>query len=60
MISGFKKLKITGKSVDNALVAYVNKFGGIIATVDVKLKGAIKKNGGSVLSLANDRIIMEP
>ena len=60
MISSFKKLKIAGKSVDDAIVAYVSKFGGIIATMDVELKGTIKKKGGSILSLANDRIILEP
>ena len=60
MISGFTKLKLSGRSVDDALVAYVKQNGGIIATIDMELKSRIKKNGGSILSLANDKIILEP
>jgi len=59
-IKDFKKLKISGDSVDNALVAYVKKKGGIIATIDIELKKRIRENGGSILSVANDRIILEP
>lgn len=53
-------MKISGDSVDNALVAYVKKNGGIIATVDMELKKRIRENRGSILSIANDRIILEP
>ena len=45
--------------MDNALVSYVKKHHGIIATVDTELKKRIR-NFGSVISLANDRIILEP
>jgi len=34
--------------------------GGIIATVDIDLKKRIRNFGGSILSLANDRIVLEP
>jgi len=32
----------------------------MVATVDYELKRRIKKSGGSILSLANDRILLEP
>ncbi|MGI0073051.1 MAG: hypothetical protein ACREA3_04500 [Nitrosotalea sp.] len=32
---------------------------GIIATIDAELKRRIKENGGSILSVSNDRIILE-
>ena len=55
-----KKISISGKSVDDALVSYVKEHGGIIATIDAELKMRIKKNGGSVLSVSSDKIILEP
>ena len=55
-----KKISILGKSVDDALVYYVKEHGGIIATLDAELKARIKKNAGSVLSVSNDKIILEP
>ena len=54
------KISIYGKSVDDALVLYVEKNGGIVATIDSKLKTRIKQSGGSVLSVSNDKIILEP
>ncbi len=56
----FPKISISGKSVDDALVLYVEKNGGIVATIDAKLKARIKQSGGSVLSVSNDKIILEP
>ena len=56
---GFKKIKIPGNSVDDALVLYVEKNHGIVATIDVELKRRIKENGGSILSVSNDRIVLE-
>jgi uncharacterized protein len=60
IIKNFKEIKICGKSVDDALVLYVQKNRGIIATIDSELKRRIKENGGFVLSVTNDRIILEP
>lgn len=51
---------ISGKSVDDALVSYVKENGGIVATIDMELKSRIKKSGGSVLSVSNDKIVLEP
>ncbi len=55
----FKKIKIPGISVDDALVVYVKKNGGIVATIDIELKRRIKETGGTILSLANNRIVLE-
>lgn len=55
-----QKIEISGRSVDDALVSYVKENGGIVATVDIELKSRIKKSGGSVLSVSNDKIVLEP
>jgi rRNA-processing protein FCF1 len=60
IIKNFKKIKIPGKSVDDALVSHVKKNRGIVATIDTELKRRVKENGGSILSMANDKIILEP
>jgi uncharacterized protein len=57
---GLGRMKISGNKVDDALVYHVKKNGGIVATMDVELKRKIKEKGGTILSLANDRIILEP
>ena len=41
------------------LVYLVEKNGGIVATMDKELKSKIKEVGGSVLSIHNDKIILE-
>lgn len=33
--------------------------GGIVATIDGELKNRIKKIGGSILSVSNDKIVLE-
>lgn len=42
------------------MVSYVQKNGGIVATIDIELKKRIKENGGSILSVTNDKIVLEP
>ena len=54
-----KKIPISGKFADKALIDYVKQYGGIIGTMDKELKSMVKKNGGSIISLSNDRIILE-
>ncbi len=54
-----KKISISGKFADKALIDYVKQHGGIIGTMDKELKDMIKKNGGSVISFSNDRIVLE-
>lgn len=52
-------IKISGINADNALINYVKSNQGLIATLDKELKKKIKKFNGTVISLANDRIILE-
>ena len=54
-----KKISISGKFADKALIEYVKQHGGIIGTMDKALKDKIKKNGGSIVSFSNDRIVLE-
>ena len=54
-----KKISISGKFADKALIDYVKQHGGIIGTMDKDLKDLIKKNGGSIVSFSNDRIVLE-
>ncbi len=58
-IKKLKTLQISGNYADESLISYVKKHGGIIATVDKELKNKIKKLGGSIISLSNDRIVLE-
>jgi len=37
----------------------VEKNHGIVATIDIDLKKRIKEKGGSILSISNNRIILE-
>lgn len=41
-------------------MSHVEKNGGIVATIDAQLKNRIKKVGGSILSVSNDKIVLEP
>ena len=54
-----KTTEMSGKFADQAIIERVRKRGGIIATLDSELKNKIKSLGGSVMSLSNDRIVLE-
>ena len=54
-----KKISISGKFADKALIDYVKQYGGIIGTMDKELKDMVKKKGGSIISFSNDRIVLE-
>ena len=54
-----KKIAIAGKFADQALIDYIKQHGGIIATMDKELKKKIKNFGGSIMSLSNNRIVLE-
>ncbi len=58
-IKKLKILQISGNYADESLVLYVRENGGIIATVDKELKNKVKESGGSIISLSNDRIVLE-
>lgn len=58
-IKNFKKINIGGTFADDSIIQYVKESGGIIATIDKELKYKIKNYGGSVISIANNRIVLE-
>lgn len=59
-IKNLKEIKIFGTFVDESIILYTKKHGGIIATMDTNLKHRIKEFGGSVISISNDKIVLEP
>ncbi len=59
LIKSFKTINLGGSYADESFVNYVKKTGGIVATMDKELKSAIKKTGGSIISVSNNRIILE-
>lgn len=58
-IKNFKKINIGGTFADDSILQYVKENGGIVATIDKDLKYKIKNHGGSVISIANNRIVLE-
>ena len=58
-IKDFKTNSITGKTADLGILDFVEKNGGMVATMDRELKSKIKQVGGSVLSVHNDKIVLE-
>ena len=58
-IKNFKTNLITGKTADLGILDFVGKNGGMVATMDRELKSKIKEVGGSVLSIHNDKIVLE-
>ena len=59
-IKNLKEIKISGTYVDESIISYTKEHGGIIATMDTNLKHRIKEVGGSVISISNDKIVLEP
>mgnify|MGYP001354566263 FL=1 len=58
-IKNFKTNSIIGKTADLGILDFVEKNGGMVATMDRELKSKIKQAGGSVLSIHNDKIVLE-
>ena len=58
-IKNFKTNSITGKTADLGILDFVGKNGGMVATIDRELKTKIKEVGGSILSIHNDKIVLE-
>ena len=54
-----KTTEMSGKFADQAIIERVRNRGSIIATLDSELKNKIKSLGGSVMSLSNDKIVLE-
>ena len=58
-IKNFKTNDIDGKTADLGILDFIKKQRGIVATMDKNLKIQIKESGGSVLSMHNDKIVLE-
>ena len=58
-IKNFKTNIISGKTADLGILDFIEKNGGIVATMDKELKNNIKKIGGSVISISNNKIVLE-
>ncbi len=58
-IKNFKIIPILGTFADKELLDYVSKNRAIVATMDKELKRQIKNLGSSIMSLSNDRIVLE-
>ena len=58
-IKNFKTNSISGKTADIGILGFIQKNGGIVATMDKNLKNQIKELGSSILSMHNDKIVLE-
>jgi len=58
-IKNFKTNDIDDKTADLGILDFVKRQRGIVATMDKNLKNQIKESGGSVLSMHNDKIVLE-
>ena len=58
-IKNFKINDIDGSNADTAILNFIKENRSIVATVDRDLKNKIKQSGSSILSIHNDKIILE-
>ena len=58
-IKNLKTIPINGNFADKELLSYVKDNRSIIGTMDKELKKQIKRAGGSIISLSNDKIVLE-
>ncbi len=58
-IKNFKTIQILGSFADKELIDYVSKNRVIVATMDKELKKQIKIFGSSIMSIHNDKIVLE-
>ena len=54
-----KKIPLSGTYADKEIINYIKEKRCIIGTLDKELKKQIKQLGSSVLSLSNNKIILE-
>lgn len=59
-VKRLRTVDVPGTFADKSIRDHVAVHGGIVATLDRDLKSEIKKSGGSVISLSNDSIVLEP
>ena len=58
-IKNFKTNEIDGNDADSAILDHIKENRCIVATMDKELKNKIKQLGGSILSIHNDKIVLE-
>ena len=58
-VSHLETLPIQGTFADSGILEYLKTNSCIVGTMDRRLKKQIKSCGGSVLSFANDKIVLE-
>ncbi len=58
-IKNFKTNEIDGSNADDVIFDFVKNNRMIVATMDKELKHKIKQLGSSILSIHNDKIILE-
>lgn len=58
-IKSFKVIQFGGSFADSEFISYVKSHGGVVATMDRDLKASLKKLGGSVMSISNNKIVLE-
>ena len=58
-IKNFKINDIDGTDADSAIIDYIKENRSIVATMDRELKNKIKQLGSSILSIHNDKIVLE-
>ena len=58
-IKNFKTNDIDGSNADEAILGFIKENRSIVATMDKELKNKIKQSGSSILSIHNDKIVLE-
>ena len=58
-IKKFKTISICGNYADQELINYIKNNQSIIGTMDKELKKKIKRLGSSILSIHNNKIVLE-
>ncbi len=58
-IKNLRTIPISGNYADDAIISYVKKHGGMIATMDKDLKNKVKLLGSSIITFSSDRIILD-
>ena len=58
-IKNFKTNEIDGNNADDVILDFIKNNRMIVATMDKELKHKIKQLGSSILSIHNDKIVLE-
>ena len=58
-IKNFKTNEIDGSDADSAILDFIKENRSIVGTMDKELKNKIKQLGSSILSIHNDKIVLE-